>query len=82
MQPAASTALSPAGSAQLGQAESPISLPSGTTSRLTTLEPRLNTDKAIIESALDNTEKIVANLLANKKQVVLKERTTPCYVVL
>ena len=49
------------------------------TSRVTTLERR--DDKALIESALDNTEKIVANLLANKKQVVLKERA-PCYVVL
>lgn len=49
------------------------------TSRVTTLERR--DDKALIESALDNTEKIVANLLANKKQVVLKERP-PCYVVL
>lgn len=47
--------------------------------RVTTLERR--DEKALIESALDNTEKIVANLLANKKQVVLKERT-PCYVVL
>ena len=44
----------------------------------TTIEPR---GQALIESALDNTEKIVANLLATKKQVVLKERT-PCYVVL
>jgi len=36
-----------------------------------------------LESALDNTGKIVANLLANKKQVVLKERTAaPCYVML
>jgi hypothetical protein len=52
-----------------------------TSSRVTTLERR--DEKALIESALDNTEKIVANLLAanNKKQVVLKERA-PCYVVL
>ena len=50
------------------------------TSRVTTLERR--DDKSLIESALDNTEQIVANLLANKKQnVVLKERA-PCYVVL
>ena len=37
-----------------------------------------STDKLLIESALDNTEKIVANILANanqgKRQVVLKER--------
>lgn len=52
----------------------------GMSRRVTTLERR--DDKALIESALDNTEKIVANLLATKqKQVVLKERT-PCYVVL
>jgi hypothetical protein len=45
-----------------------------------------SSDKLLIESALDNTEKIVANILANashgKRQVVLKERKTPCYVVL
>jgi hypothetical protein len=47
---------------------------------VTTLERR--DEKALIESALDNTEQIVANLLANnKKHVVLKERA-PCYVVL
>ena len=47
--------------------------------RLTTLERR---DE--IESALTNTEKIVANLLAanSAKQVVLKERTPNCFVVL
>ena len=37
-----------------------------------------SSDKLLIESALDNTEKIVANILANanqgKRQVVLKER--------
>ena len=33
-----------------------------------------------IESALTNTEKIVANLLS--KQVILKERTPNCFVVL
>lgn len=38
--------------------------------------------KALIESALSSTEKIVANLLANQKQVVLKERTPNCFVVL
>ena len=64
-----------------------------TTSRLTTLEHRRppprgangnDSDKALIESALTNTEKIVANLLAanNQKQVVLKERTPNCFVVL
>jgi len=66
--------------------------PVTTTSRLTTLEHRLrprangndHSDKALIESALTNTEKIVANLLAanNQKQVVLKERTPNCFVVL
>jgi hypothetical protein len=52
--------------------------------RFTTLERRSdNVDKALIESALSNTEKIVANLLANnKKQVVLKERTPNIFVVL
>ena len=55
-------------------------MPQGT--RLTTLERR-DSDKALIESALTNTEKIVANLLAaNQKQVVLKERTPNCFVVL
>lgn len=55
--------------------------PAGT--RLTTLERRSDSDKALIESALTNTEKIVANLLAaNQKQVVLKERTPNCFVVL
>ena len=57
----------------------PASMTSSMTSRVLTLERR--EEKSLIESALDNTEKIVANLLAGKKQVVLKERT-PCYVVL
>ena len=57
----------------------PSSMTSSMTSRVLTLERR--EEKSLIESALDNTEKIVANLLAGKKQVVLKERT-PCYVVL
>ena len=75
-----SSTTNPAAPAAATPTSAAVSLPSGTTSRLTTLEPRSNNDA--IESALDNTEKIVANLLANKKQVVLKERTAPCYVVL
>jgi hypothetical protein len=57
----------------------PTPPPASLASRVTTLERR--DDKSLIECALDNTEKIVANLLAGKKQVVLKERA-PCYVVL
>ena len=50
--------------------------------RLTTLDPRGGHHHRgdDIESALSNTEKIVANLL--QKQVVLKERTPNCFVVL
>ena len=51
--------------------------------RLTTLDPRGGHHHHRgddIESALSNTEKIVANLL--QKQVVLKERTPNCFVVL
>ena len=64
-------------------ASSPVAAAS-TGPRLTTLEPRHHGATDIsLESALDNTGKIVANLLANKKQVVLKERTAaPCYVML
>ena len=81
MLPASATAVSVASStvaANAGTAGN--AMPQGT--RLTTLERR-DSDKALIESALTNTEKIVANLLAaNQKQVVLKERTPNCFVVL
>ena len=64
---------------ELTLAASPVAASAGP--RLTTLEPRQH--DISLESALDNTGKIVANLLANKKQVVLKERTAaPCYVML
>lgn len=67
---------------ELTLAASPVAASTGP--RLTTLEPRHHGATDIsLESALDNTGKIVANLLANKKQVVLKERTAaPCYVML
>ena len=54
--------------------------PNGAGPRLTTLDPRSGHRGDDIESALSNTEKIVANLL--QKQVVLKERTPNCFVVL
>ena len=77
MLPASATAVSVASPSTATAANA---MPQGT--RLTTLERR-DSDKALIESALTNTEKIVANLLAaNQKQVVLKERTPNCFVVL